>query len=193
MFARTERLLLRPGWTEDAPALKSAIADPAVIRNLAQAPWPYEIEDARAFLTSGWNPARPNFLAFSRTRGAPRLIGGCGIRDDADGDLELGYWIARPYWGLGFATEAASAVMQLARATGMPRIKAGHFVDNPASGRVLCKLGFRPTGRVEKRFSRGRGTDVETMLFEDSGSGAGPKPGNEPVQELYTDQAAIAA
>ena len=47
MFARTERLLLRPGWAEDAPALARAIADEAIVRNLATAPWPYGIDDAR--------------------------------------------------------------------------------------------------------------------------------------------------
>jgi hypothetical protein len=46
MFARTERLLLRPGWAEDAPALRQAIADEMVVRNLAVAPWPYSLRDA---------------------------------------------------------------------------------------------------------------------------------------------------
>src|SRR4029453_3588759 len=52
MFARTERLLLRPGWAEDAPALARAIADEQVVRNLATAPWPFALEDAEAFLAA---------------------------------------------------------------------------------------------------------------------------------------------
>ncbi len=47
----------------------------------------------------------PHFLVFNRTQGKPLLVGGCGIGRREDGSLELGYWIARPYWGLGFATE----------------------------------------------------------------------------------------
>src|SRR5690606_28343339 len=56
MFARTDRLLLRPGWAEDAPALHAAIAEPAVVRNLARAPWPYRLTDAQAFLAGADTP-----------------------------------------------------------------------------------------------------------------------------------------
>ncbi|MEB3090139.1 GNAT family N-acetyltransferase, partial [Parvimonas sp. M20] len=71
----------------------------------------------------------PRLLAFTRTKGAPRLVGGCDIHLDEKGVPELGYWIARSYWGLGFATEAARAVMNMARASGVSGIRASHFVD----------------------------------------------------------------
>ncbi|MGH6831135.1 MAG: GNAT family N-acetyltransferase, partial [Methylocella sp.] len=77
MFVRTERLLLRPGWAEDAPALARAIGEEAIVRNLATAPWPYNIEQAHGFLTAERDPRHPSFLIFARTHGAPRLIGGC--------------------------------------------------------------------------------------------------------------------
>lgn len=166
MFARTKRLLLRPGWQEDARALADAIADEAVIRNLTRVPWPYGEEDASAFLTRARDPRLPDFLIFSRTWGAPRLIGGCGISRDEEGQAKLGYWIARSYWGLGFATEAANAVMRIARATGLSDIRAEHFIDNPASGNVLRKIGFRPTGRIMERHSLGRGGAVACAEFE---------------------------
>lgn len=105
MFARTPRLLLRPGWMEDAATLAQAIGDPAILRNLARAPSPYGLDDAQAFLALPQHPQLPRLLAFTRTQGAPRLVGGCGVHLDEDGAPELGYWIARPYWGLGFATE----------------------------------------------------------------------------------------
>ena len=63
MFARTERLLLRPGWAEDAPELARAIADEQVVRNLATAPWPYRLEDAEAFLAAPRDPVMPSFLS----------------------------------------------------------------------------------------------------------------------------------
>src|SRR5690606_12374276 len=76
MFARTDRLLLRPGWHEDAPALARAIGEEAIVRNLARAPWPYHEKDARAFL-AGWTDGHPSrFLMLQRTASAPRLIGG---------------------------------------------------------------------------------------------------------------------
>ncbi|WP_439566771.1 GNAT family N-acetyltransferase [Sphingopyxis sp.] len=167
MFARTERLLLRPGWQEDAPALARAIGEEAVVRNLATAPWPYGEAEAQAFLAKPIDPAQPRFLIFARTGGAPRLVGGCGISPDPDGRPEMGYWIARPYWGLGFATEAGRQLMGIARAMHLPRLTAGHFLDNPASGAVLRKLGFRPTGKVAQRYSLARGGDGAVALFEE--------------------------
>ena len=65
MFARTERLLLRPGWAEDAPALAAAIADEMIVRNLATAPWPYRLRDAEAFLAQPRDPVLPSFLIFA--------------------------------------------------------------------------------------------------------------------------------
>jgi RimJ/RimL family protein N-acetyltransferase len=176
MFHRTERLLLRPGFVEDAPELARAIGDPAIVRNLASAPWPYGEAEARAFLGLE-RPARlPSFVLALRTHGAPRIVGACGIGEAPEGGVELGYWIARPYWGLGFATEAARAVIGIARAIGIADIHAGHFTDNPASGRVLAKAGFRPTGQIAPRFSRARGGHADCVLYalsEDEGAGEG--------------------
>ena len=79
MFARTERLLLRPGFPEDAPALAAAIGDEKVARNLATVPWPYSAKDAEAFLTGPRDPLLPSFLVTERTEAAPRIVGGCGL------------------------------------------------------------------------------------------------------------------
>lgn len=190
MFARTERLLLRPGWHEDAPALAAAIADEGIVRNLARVPWPYGKDDALRYLERMQDSYLPDFLIFSRTRGAPRLVGGCGVRPDDHGGLDLGYWIARPYWGLGFATEAGKAIVQIARAMKLPKLKAGHFIDNPASGNVLRKIGFRPTGRVVLRQSTGRGEQAPCALFEE---GDLVKMRRDLSDDLYQDRHAMAA
>lgn len=175
MFARTERLLLRPGWAEDAPALAAAIADEAIVRNLASAPWPYHLTDAEAFLHAQAAAPLPSFLIVRRTNGAPELIGAAGLGEAPDGEVELGYWIARPHWGQGYATEAAAAVIDIARAgLRLKRLTASHFVDNPASGRVLEKLGFQATGDIACRFSKGRGEAAPSKLFDRSFR-AGPK------------------
>ena len=166
MFARTPRLLLRPGWGEDAPALREAIADRRIVRNLAQAPWPYTLADAEAFLARERRPGEPACLVFLRTGAAPRLIGGIGLARNSAGELELGYWLSPPHWGHGFATEAGRAMVAAARdALRAPRLVAGHFLDNPASGRVLAKLGFRPTGAVARRYSAGRGEEAPCRAF----------------------------
>ncbi len=165
MFIRTERLLLRPGWIEDAPALAATISDESILTKLALAPSPYRLADAVTFLSMPRDERSADFLMFQRANGAPRLIGGVGLmtRDD---ETELGYWIARPYWGLGFATEAARAVVDLARHSLRHRaLVSGHFIDNPASGNVLVKLGFRATGQIVARESRARGVAVPCKLY----------------------------
>jgi RimJ/RimL family protein N-acetyltransferase len=157
--------LLRPGWLDDAPALAAAIGDEAILTKLALAPSPYRLADAESFLQMERQRGAPDFLVFARTGGQPRLVGGVGLRPDGE-ELELGYWIARPHWGLGFATEAARAVVSLARhSLKQQRLVSGHFIDNPASGNVLKKLGFRPTGEIVARESRARGTPVACKLY----------------------------
>src|SRR3546814_11001231 len=81
---------------------------------------------------------------FSRTLGAPRLVGSCGIMQGKADHLVLGYWIARSYWGLGFATEAGKAVVRIARAMNLPRLQPRHFLSTPAASNVLRKIRFRP-------------------------------------------------
>lgn len=165
MFARTERLLLRPGWAEDAPLLARAIADEQVVRNLATAPWPYSLQDAEAFLATPRDPAMPSFLIFERTDGAPRLVGACGMGRRPSGAVEMGYWIARPHWNKGYATEAARALIDIARTLKLPRLEASHFIDNPASGRVLQKLGFVSTGITAPRRSCARAGEAMTRIY----------------------------
>jgi RimJ/RimL family protein N-acetyltransferase len=175
MFARTERLLLRPSWPEDAAELHQAIADEGIVRNLARAPWPYTADDAAAFTAQVHDALYPTFLLMLRTHGAPRLIGACGL-GNYDGSTELGYWIARPYWGLGFATEAGRAVVNIAKAIGHKKLIASHFTDNPASGNVLRKLGFQNTGKTAVRHSNGRRAAMTCALYEKALDSAGAEP-----------------
>ena len=165
MFARTPRLLLRPGFPEDAPALVAAIADEAIVRNLATAPWPYSMRDAEAFLASPRDPILPSLLIFERGAGAPQLVGSCGLGRRPSGSVELGYWIARSFWGRGYATEACTALIEIARTLGLSSLEGSHFIDNPASARVLDKLGFKSLGIVAPRLSCARGTEVSARLM----------------------------
>jgi RimJ/RimL family protein N-acetyltransferase len=162
MFAVTERLLLRPGWAEDATALARAIGDARIVRNLSRAPFPYSVRDAEAFLARACDPLRPAFLIFRRD--TMDLVGGIGLHGEEQ--AELGYWIARAHQGRGYATEAGRAIVGLADASlRLPRLVASHALDNPAPGRVLTKLGFRPTGRIGMLHSLGRGCEMPVRLF----------------------------
>lgn len=153
MFHRTNRLLLRPIWGEDAPALHRAIADEGVVRNLARAPWPYDEADARAFAARPVDPLFPRLLV---TLARDAQVIGCIGLEPAEVGAELGYWIARPHWGQGYASEAGKAMLAIAAMLGHTILGAWHFLDNPASGNVLRKLGFEPSGRIEERFSCAR-------------------------------------
>lgn len=155
MFIRSERLFLRPGWPEDWRELFAKIADERVVRNLATAPWPYDPDDARAFLAARRPPMLPGFLITLPGESGSELIGCIGLHD-SDGQVELGYWIARDHWGRGYATEAGRAVLRLAAVLGHKRLGAFHFTDNPASGKVLARLGFAPTGDNRPRYCLAR-------------------------------------
>ena len=166
MFARTTRLTLRPGWPEDAPALVRAIAHEDVAMKLARLPWPYTVEHARSWLDAPADGDNHSLLIFAHDRGEmPELVGGTGLHPAGE-DLEIGYWLTPGAWGRGYATEAGRAMVAMARhALGRRRLVSGHFLDNPASGRVLSKLGFTRTG-VEKRDCLARGEQVDCATFE---------------------------
>jgi RimJ/RimL family protein N-acetyltransferase len=174
MFARTERLLLRPAWGEDAPALARIAGDEAVARNLARLPSPYTLADAEAFIAAQQAKSCPALLIFRRTHGAPQLIGCIGLTPGEEGPHELGYWLSRKSWGLGYATEAGRAVVAMAgEGLRLKQLGAGHFLDNPGSGRVLRKLGFRPTGEVVMRRSLARGGELPSLRYSlDLGAGS---------------------
>lgn len=161
MFHRSERLFLRPAFPEDSAAILTAIGEEAIVRNLARAPWPYGIDAARQFAALPQDPRLPHFLV---TLPGTGVIGSAGMGEH-EGVPEIGYWIARAHWGKGYATEAARGVLQIARMLGHRRVTAGHFTDNPASGKVLRKLGFVPTGRIGQRFSLARGGAVDAVEY----------------------------
>ncbi len=162
MFHRSDRLLLRPLWPEDWALVLGGIADEGVVRNLARAPWPYLPEHARQFVQATVQPLYPRFLI---TRATDAAAVGCIGIDPVEDEVELGYWIARQHWGNGYATEAGRAVIDVARMLGHARLVASHYLDNAASGRVLRKLGFLPTGAVRRRHSCGRGGEATTREY----------------------------
>lgn len=163
MFHRTERLFLRPGFPEDWQAIHAAIASRDIVCNLASAPWPYTPGDAQDFAARRQNSRMPHFLV---TLPGIGIIGSAGLGPDETGAVQLGYWIAREYQGRGYATEAARGVLAVARSLGHRRIVATHFVDNPASGRVLLKAGFRPTGEIRPGYSLARGGYDPVACYE---------------------------
>ena len=133
-------------------------------------PHPYEEKHAREFLGS---MAKENELRLSiRQRSDGRLIGGIGLHPEMPHrHAELGYWIGVPYWGNGYATEAAKAVVRYGfEQIKLNRIFAHHFKHNPASGKVLRNIGMKYEGCMRQHVLKwGQFVDLElySILHEE--------------------------
>ena len=165
----TERLRLRPLVPADAPDLFRLINDFEVAKQLARVPFPYPQDAAdewiaRAEKCLGDGSAIQLAIA---GRDDPVLLGGIGLEIDRSArEAELGYWVARRYWGHGVAAEAAARIASWALANlDIDRLVARAALDNAASQRVLEKAGFVATGEGEG-FSMARGETRRVRLFE---------------------------
>ncbi|HRQ78953.1 MAG TPA: GNAT family N-acetyltransferase [Gemmatimonadaceae bacterium] len=152
---QTPRLSLRPLRADDAPTLLRELNDVEVARETLNIPHPYSMARAEEFLAdipkrfeAGKGVVWAIVDAANAAAGA--LIGAVGLNlTRAHRRAELGYWIAKSRWGQGIATEASRAVIAYGfDALGLHRIDAHHFVENPASGAVMRKLGMQREGRL---------------------------------------------
>jgi RimJ/RimL family protein N-acetyltransferase len=162
---RALRLVLRPPTAEDASALAVLANDFDIARMTTSIPHPITLAETEAFLerVSRFDPRRETLFVVE-TDGAPCGLLGFNLNDD--GATEVGYWLGRPFWGSGLMTEALEAALAWAGDIwGKRFIMAGHFADNPASGRVLVKAGFLYTGEVLPRFSTARGEEAATRMM----------------------------
>ena len=181
---QTRRLTLRPYTLDDIPALVPLIGAREVAATTLRIPHPYTEDIAREFIalaekdeTSGQCVRRAIIL---RQTGA--LCGGVGLQIEPEHRrAELGYWIGVPYWGNGYATEAAMAMVKYGFETlELQRIFASYVPRNVASGKVLQKIGMRHEGYLRAHVLKwGEFLDLEMygMLVEDwkSGPAASPK------------------
>ena len=164
----TDRLILRPLEFRDAADIHRHCQDKDIPRNTARIPMRYSLHDAEMFILisrarQGKFPS--HFFAIADKK-CDRLLGSCGVfkRRMDDSDWEIGYWLGNAARGKGLATEAARALCEaIADDLSPPRITAGHFEDNPSSGRVLAKLGFTYTGNVTRLFCMGRMAYAESL------------------------------
>ena len=146
---KTGRLLLRSPDTGDIGSITAIAGDWEVARRLGRVPHPYSERDALSFLET----VVPNEWVWAITwLKSGELVGMVGLSPGPGGEsAELGYYVARKSWGIGIATEAAKATVDYGfDALGLRRLTSGYFADNPASGRVLSKLGFVEVGRATR-------------------------------------------
>ena len=142
----TERLLLRSLTLEDAQDVQHLAGERDIASTLPNMPHPYEDGMAEEWIRSCSGKFEKdealNFAIIRRTD--KKLIGGIELRLDRENENgELGYWIGKPYWNCGYATEAARAVVAYGfEVLKLNRVHAKHFKRNAASRRVLEKIGM---------------------------------------------------
>ena len=148
---QTERLTLRLHAPSDIPALMPLIGAREVAETTLRIPHPYTESDAQGFM-AGTKEELLNGSGLRLgivVRETDTLCGGGGLRIEPDHRrAELGYWIGVPFWGKGYATEAARAMVKYGFETlRLHRIFASHIVSNSASAKVLRKIGMHHEGR----------------------------------------------
>jgi ribosomal-protein-alanine N-acetyltransferase len=163
----TPRLQLRPFVPAEAPVVQELAGRPEVALTTATIPHPYHDGIAEAWIEShavGWAERRSLTLAVTTLEAG--VVGAVTLRIEApDHRGELGYWIGLPFWNRGYATEAAGAVLAYGfTELGLHRIQARHLTRNPASGRVMTKLGMRPEG-VQRHYFVVRGKPEDVALY----------------------------
>ena len=157
---RTERLILRPFTRADAPAIVALVGDPRVATMLADITLPFDEQSARLWLQPAWGDLR---LGIDRDG---ELIGGVSYHVYSGAIGGIGYWLGHPFWGQGYASEAAGAVVRSGFARDRLQLfHSAHFVDNPASGRILTRLGFVPSSPNKWFWCPARQSKVETIGY----------------------------
>jgi [ribosomal protein S5]-alanine N-acetyltransferase len=156
----SERLILRPPRPCDIQSMTVWLSDFDVAKMTSRVPHPYNEGDAEDFLA---RKVEHRFAIERKSDGV--FLGMTGLH--ADEGYEFGYWLGKPFWGFGFATEAAHRLVLFAfEALKLETVHAGWFYDNPASGHVLAKLGARHNGSAMRDCrARGRAVLCHDMLL----------------------------
>jgi len=170
----TERLSLRPFQPEDAPTVQRLAGDYAIAETTANIPHPYPDGAAEEWISThqeAYQKGQGVTFAIER-RADATLLGAIGMTIKKQHRLgELGYWIGKPFWNQGYATEAAREVIRYGfEVLDLNRIQARHMTKNPASGRVMEKVGMQLEGTLRqslRRFDAYEDARIYAILRED--------------------------
>ncbi|MHA1569842.1 MAG: GNAT family N-acetyltransferase [Alphaproteobacteria bacterium] len=172
----TARLRLRRIRRGDAPRVQALCNNWNVARMLSRVPYPNTIEAVETWIgaqDAAWQSGLAYNFVITHSDGP---IGVVGVSRRDDGSYEIGYWLGEPWWGQGLMTEAVGRAIDFARAElRLDRLRSDYFADNPASGRIQEKYGFRIIGRGRLN-SLSRGGEVDTIFTEIEFSGASQEP-----------------
>lgn len=142
----TERLILRPFLISDASDVSQLLGSPLIADVTASIPYPYPKDMAISWIEGhpvGWQ--MKDFICYAVVqKESGILVGSLSLMNIEAGSAELGYWYGVNFWGQGYATEAAQCLCRAAcHEFGIKQLFARHLDRNPASGRVLGKVGFQ--------------------------------------------------
>lgn len=179
----TPRLALRPFVRSEAARVAELAGDREVAATTLRIPHPYDARMAEEWI-AGLGPAyqEGRLVNFAVTTAQDGVVGSIGLTLHAEHARgEMGYWIGKPFWGRGYASEAATAVLRFGfESLALHRIHAHHMTGNPASGTVLRKLGMRHEGTLRHHTLKwGEFHDIEcyAILVEEF-TAARPRPGD---------------
>lgn len=165
---KTERLILRPFTLEDAPDVQRLAGAREIARTTLNIPHPYEDGMAEGWIETHqeqFEKGRVLELAVVKKEEG-ELVGAVALFfQEAFNTGELGYWIGRPFWNQGYATEAAGRIMEF----GFEELKLnrifGRFMENnPASGSIMKKLGMKEEGHLRQHVRR-MGSYYDIKIF----------------------------
>jgi RimJ/RimL family protein N-acetyltransferase len=147
----TPRLTLRPFEDADAPAVQALASAREVALNTLSIPHPYPAGTAEGWIASQRDEFENGMLHNFAVVEGGRLVGSIGLMMKGERIAEIGYWIGVPYWGRGYASEAAAELVRYGfEEVGLERIFAGYYARNGASGKVLQKLGMVYEGTMRR-------------------------------------------
>ncbi len=154
----TERLVLRPFGLQDAADVQRLAGDRDIADTTLNIPHPYEDGMAEEWISKHQDSfIKDQGVTFAITCNSNgSLVGAISLMGIAKGHkAELGYWVGKPYWNSGFCTEAGQALLRYAfTELSLLRIHASYITRNPASGRVMQKLGMRHEGTLRQHIKK---------------------------------------
>jgi RimJ/RimL family protein N-acetyltransferase len=165
----TERLLLRPLVEADAPRVRELAGDVEIARNTLDIPHPYPEGAAETWIASHpglWRGGTEAVFAIT-LRDSVLLVGCVGLSaiSARHRRADIGWWVGREYWNRGYCTEAARALLDLAFGPlELNRVYSSHYARNPASGRVMQKLGMKQEG-IQRRHVERWGDFHDLVLY----------------------------
>ena len=160
----TPGLLLRPFLEQDAGDVRSLAGNKNVSETTLNIPHPYDSGEAEKWISThagAWKN-RTGVIYAIVERSSKDLVGAISLVKMVDGNAELGYWIGEPYWNRGYCSEAAKSLVQFAfEKLAVKNIMAEHLSSNPASGRVMQKLGMQHVNQTRKPDRNGKMALIE--------------------------------